>query len=89
MYRPKVRSAEELQFMHDMLKAVMTEPDLNVFSQEVLSEMAMTCDVLCWCLHHDHNTLFEVRMKRLKDFIESQGQMRKLDDDTEDKSRLN
>jgi hypothetical protein len=77
-----MRPQLELQFLHDMLGGVYSDPRLveAVIPKEYRDSLAMVLDCLCWALHHDtdthpnaHAANFGQMMRDLREELEKLG----------------
>jgi hypothetical protein len=83
-----MRSEEEIKFVREIIMDVIKTNNIHEFDLDTLIGMAEASDMLCWVLGHKHPTLFEARMKALKEFVESR-KPEEFPSDPEDKNRLN
>jgi hypothetical protein len=79
---PPMRPQLEIQFVHDMLSGVYSDPRLveAVIPKGYRHPLAMVRDCLCWALHHDtdshpnaHAAYFAVMIQDLKEDLEKLG----------------
>jgi len=60
MSTPTIRTEAEVQRAHDILVGLILDecpPELRP-TEEQRAQLASMASVLCWMLHHDHNTSF-------------------------------
>jgi hypothetical protein len=79
---PPMRPQLEIQFLHDMLSGVFSDPQLvrAVIPKEYSDPLAMALDCCCWALHHDtdshpnaHAANFAALIQDLKEDLEKLG----------------
>ena len=63
-----MRSEAEIAEAHDLLQAVLEQPPAGLGDEEYRI-IALSVNVLCWILAHDHNPLFGEALQGLKDEI--------------------
>lgn len=68
-----MRDEQEIQRAHDILEAVLlAEVKIPLGEEDRLMITAAT-DVLCWILHHDHNSVFADNLANLERLIAKAG----------------
>jgi hypothetical protein len=82
MTYPPMRPQLEIQFLHDMLLGVYSDPQLvrAVIPEPYRSPLAMVLDCVCWVLHHDTESHpnayaagFATMMRDLREDLEKLG----------------
>jgi len=59
MSEDPMRDREEIQRAHDILAALVLQPEIGPrLDQEARRVLVINLDVLCWVLRHDHNVSF-------------------------------
>ncbi len=74
MTLPPMKSQDQIQAAHDRLTAIITSEVPNPYPDDPeFVKLRIACDVLCWCLNHDHNTSFGDNLTLIDAFLELQG----------------
>lgn len=68
---PDMRSPNEIQRAHDILRAVVLGEIPSPFAKK--AEVHAAIDALCWVLRHDHNQHFADNLKTIEDAAEDAG----------------
>ncbi len=69
----RLRSFEEIQRAHDRLHAIVNGEIPSPFNEEAAVIVVASLDVLCWVLHHDHNTTFADNMLEIDEMLARNG----------------
>ena len=68
-----MRTEDELQQAHDALVGVILRdapfPDVGLS----MRDFNLMAQVLCWVMHHDHNTQFALTLERIRADLRAQG----------------
>lgn len=67
---PPMRCADEVQFAHDMLVAMLTGKAPMVVGEKDVPYLHAACDCLCYVLLHKHNRTFEKNLVGMKKALE-------------------
>jgi hypothetical protein len=70
------RSVEDIEHAHDLLiSLLLAEADEmeSLLGTEVLDNMVICADVLCWVLGHDHNPIFADKLRNFAKFAKLTG----------------
>ena len=62
-----MRSPDDIQRAHDILVSLILDPAFWAAADgDTLLALMAQADVLCWILHHDHNTRFALALESIE-----------------------
>jgi hypothetical protein len=67
---PVLRPAGEIQRAHDLLLQLTMD---GLLAKENQPKVIAALDVLCWVLHHDHNTTFGKNLDSIERLMQEAG----------------